>query len=174
MTIFQASERPLILIGHDVGGIIIKQVSPPTPEHHIHSYHWTSHSLPPPTPNTILQQCLLEAINREQLDIINSTYGLIFFGVPTRGLDDTSISTMVQGQGNEDMIRSVASSCANGYLVELNNNFGRHFNHKDSRIVSFYETRMTPTYTQVSERFQPDHLISATGHTWSRWSSYSL
>ncbi|PYH91312.1 hypothetical protein BO71DRAFT_486360 [Aspergillus ellipticus CBS 707.79] len=72
------AHRPLILIGHSLGGLVIKRA-------------------------------LVEAArgNQEDRTVLISCYATLFFGVPNRGLRNEALISMVKGQPNEDLIRSL-------------------------------------------------------------------
>jgi len=81
--------------------------------------------------------------NKDDKDVFNATYGLIFFGTPTRGLEIQSLSTIVKGQPNEELVKYLGPSSR--HLKQQHNEFYRVFTHHDSQIISIFETKMTPT-----------------------------
>jgi len=87
--------------------------------------------------------------NKDDKDVFNATYGLIFFGTPTRGLEIQSLSAIVKGQPNEELVKYLGPSSR--YLKQQHNEFYRVFTHHDSQIISIFETKMTPT-VEVSSR----------------------
>jgi hypothetical protein len=93
-----------------------------------------------------LLQALKEAAssgNKDKL-ILRSSYALLFFGVPNRGIDITSLKTMVCGQPNEELVRNLGPD--SHLLPELEREFYRTFeSYQDSKVVSFYETKKTAT-----------------------------
>ncbi|KAF8243918.1 hypothetical protein K440DRAFT_560321 [Wilcoxina mikolae CBS 423.85] len=103
-------DRPLVFVAHSLGGLVVKQA-------------------------------LVEAASGEalHLNILKSTAGLLFFGVPNRGLSIESFLPMVHGQPNEFFVNSLQPEST--YLDVLHQGFCRHFTFKDSEIVSFFETR---------------------------------
>jgi hypothetical protein len=71
-----------------------------------------------------------------------SCVGVLFFGVPNRGLSPKSIESLVQGKGNEHLLQDLNSG--SDYLFELEKDFGIcHESLKNSIIVSFYESEDT-------------------------------
>ncbi|KAF8535207.1 hypothetical protein BDD12DRAFT_856400 [Trichophaea hybrida] len=109
-----AARRPLIFIGYSFGGLVIKQA-------------------------------LVEAARGSKSDqqVFNSTYGLIFFGIPSRGLAIESLRTMVKEQPNRDLVEYLGSSSV--FLAHLHDEFYLEFTFDESRIISIFETRTTPT-----------------------------
>ncbi|KAI5814913.1 hypothetical protein BZA77DRAFT_317793 [Pyronema omphalodes] len=106
----QTASRPLILIGHSLGGLV-------------------------------LQKALVDA-SKEHCDedkaFYQSCIGVLFFGVPTRGLNATSIDRLVQGKGNEHFLQSI--STGSDYLSDLESDFSACYKRmKNCTVVSFYE-----------------------------------
>jgi hypothetical protein len=75
--------------------------------------------------------------------IFMSCSGVILFGVPNRGLDNKSLMAMVKGQPNEELVRSL--SVSSRFLSLLHTRFNNSFTLDGSKIISVFETRMTPT-----------------------------
>ncbi|OPB46269.1 ankyrin repeat protein [Trichoderma guizhouense] len=70
--------RPLILIGHSLGGLVVK-----------HALVQASEG------------------SEDDLAIFRSCYAVMFFAVPNRGLDNINLMSMVKGQPNEDLVRNL-------------------------------------------------------------------
>ncbi|KAL6792985.1 hypothetical protein J3E68DRAFT_451420 [Trichoderma sp. SZMC 28012] len=70
--------RPLILIGHSLGGLVVK-----------HALVQASEG------------------SEDDLAVFRSCYAVMFFAVPNRGLDNISLMSMVKGQPNEDLVRNL-------------------------------------------------------------------
>lgn len=85
------------------------------------------------------------------LDLVKSTIGLLFFGVPNRGLSIESLLPMVEGQSNETFVKSLEPDSA--FLEILHQNFATSFKFADSEIVSFYETSKSPTAQVITGIF---------------------
>ncbi|KAK2590746.1 hypothetical protein QQS21_011558 [Conoideocrella luteorostrata] len=80
--------RPLILIGHGLGGLVVKQA---------------------------LVQAFEGDLGDEA--VFMSCYAVVFFAVPNRGLDNRSLMTMVKGQPNEDLVRNLSGDSAFSRLL---------------------------------------------------------
>ncbi|KAF8243410.1 hypothetical protein K440DRAFT_637368 [Wilcoxina mikolae CBS 423.85] len=129
------AERPLIFLGHSLGGLIIKHA-------------------------------LKEAGQggEAEIRIFKSCHSIIFFGVPNKGIATESLMSMVEGQPNEQLVRNILPGSQ--LLEELEKEFYRQFidKLKDSEVISFYETKASPT-TQVNsstgqwERTGPKQLL---------------
>lgn len=109
-----AAQRPLVFIGHSLGGLIIKQLL-----------------------------VAAKAGGRDDRNIVNSCYGLMLFAVPSRGLDNVVLKSLVKGQPNEALVRDLGPDSR--FLGVLHESFRRDFLFQDSQIVCIHETRPTPT-----------------------------
>ncbi|KAF3065389.1 Ankyrin repeat domain-containing protein 50 [Trichoderma lentiforme] len=94
-------ERPLIFIGHSLGGIIIKAAN------------------------------------------FKSIRGMLFFGVPNKGMPVSHWIPMVEGQPNRFFIEQLRPT--SDILRAIRNDFCRVFTFRSSKIYSFYETKESPT-----------------------------
>ncbi|CVK92445.1 uncharacterized protein FMAN_07341 [Fusarium mangiferae] len=111
--------RPIIFIGHSLGGLVIKEALVRARR----SPNDTSH------------------------DLSKATYGLLFFGVPNLGLRNNQLETLVHGQPNQALIHDLLvddDSEPSNYLKRLADEFSERC--KDQyRVVSFFERRHSPT-----------------------------
>lgn len=82
--------------------------------------------------------------------VFRSCYAVMFFGVPNRGLETSSLNTMVKGQPNEDLIRNLHPDSS--FLSMLHQRFLERFILEDSKIICIYETKYSAT-TEVSYSF---------------------
>lgn len=67
----------------------------------------------------------------------------MFFGVPNRGLDTSSLISMVKGQPNEDLVKNLDPSSE--FLGLLHQRFYNRFTFEDSQIICIFETKETAT-----------------------------
>jgi hypothetical protein len=74
---------------------------------------------------------------------LKSIYGMIFFGVPNRGLEIEQLAHMVKGQPNERLVFDLAPRSQ--FLEMLHENFCERFTFDDIEVISFYETEETKT-----------------------------
>ena len=88
---------------------------------------------------------MVEAADGSQDDkaVFMSCYAVIFFGVPNRGLEISSLASMVKGQPNEQLVRDLDPNSR--FLTHLHDMFYRRFTFNYSPIISIYERKMTPT-----------------------------
>jgi hypothetical protein len=77
----------------------------------------------------------------------NATYAALFFGVPNRGLNITYLWAIVKEQPNKALVATLDPT--SDYLRQLHRNFCEKFKFVDSKIISFYETSLSPTPEQV-------------------------
>lgn len=75
--------------------------------------------------------------------VFRSCYAVMFFGVPNRGLETSSLSSMVKGQPNEDLVRNLHPDSS--FLNMLHERFLEKFIQEDSKIICIYETEYTAT-----------------------------
>ena len=101
--------RPLIFIAHSLGGLVLKQA--------------------------LIQIASGDVVDRR---IFESTYGILFFGVPNQGMDISSLLAMVGRQPNLPFLTMFSKDSGN--LQGLIERFRTEFDFKDSEIISFYET----------------------------------
>ena len=80
-------------------------------------------------------------------------YGMIFFGVPNRGIRISHWLPMVNNQPNESLIRNLAPD--SHYLRSLQERFSQVFRFPESRVVSVYETLKSQTAKVCFQT--PDH-----------------
>lgn len=102
-------DRPLIFIAHSLGGLVLKQA--------------------------IIQMASGDSIDRRTFQ---STYGILFFGVPNQGMDISSLLAMVSSQPNLPFLTMLSKD--SGILQGLVEKFRTVFNFEDSEIISLYET----------------------------------
>jgi protein SERAC1 len=75
--------------------------------------------------------------------MLKSIYGILFFGVPNQGMQNSSLVAMARGQPNEALIQTLGTESE--YLRDLHAEFRRVFAFRSSVIFSFYETEESPT-----------------------------
>ncbi|KAF2799767.1 TPR-like protein [Melanomma pulvis-pyrius CBS 109.77] len=107
--------RPLVLLGHSLGGLVIKQALVEAATHADTS---------PPHKN-----------------LHDSFVGALFFGVPNRGLNDKFLHDIVHGQPNQKLISSLDP--VSPELAALHRGFTALFDRKKYQFYSYYETRVT-------------------------------
>jgi protein SERAC1 len=125
------------LLGHSLGGIVIKQVFDSSP--------FTDNL------ELIVLQALIEMQHGDESDKANlkSIHGILFFGVPSQGMSVESLVPMVENQPNRFFLESL-SKVTDGLRAQRRN-FRQVFPFRDSLIISFYETKQSPTAKKVSQ-----------------------
>ncbi|KAH7123390.1 hypothetical protein B0J13DRAFT_153463 [Dactylonectria estremocensis] len=109
--------RPIILIAHSLGGLIVKQ--------------------------TLIS--LSKSKNEDDIKLIQAVYGIVFFGVPHDGMDISSLIPMVGDGPNRFLIESIGRINPQILSIqqrEFHTALGRE---GDSEIFCFYETVESPT-----------------------------
>lgn len=113
--------KPLIFLAHSLGGIVLKRA---------------------------LVLLALEGNDEEKM-ILESVKGLVFFGVPHRGMEISHFLAMVARQPNEDLI-SRALSPDSALLPELDKQFSEIALRIDPNIRFVYETAESQMTEQTS------------------------
>jgi hypothetical protein len=89
-------------------------------------------------------------------NLLLASYALLFFGVPSRGMDNRSLMAMVYGQPNASFVSMLDRNSE--ALATQHHNFCEAFPFQDSIVISFFETEQSPTAievcTNVSTKFQ--------------------
>jgi hypothetical protein len=88
--------------------------------------------------------------SRDVEAIIKATYGMLLFGCPNKGMNIESLRAMCGGQANEPFLLSLRPDSER--LRQLCRDFPMAFSAPDSKIVSFYETELSPTVVEVSSK----------------------
>lgn len=84
----------------------------------------------------------------KDLDVLELIRGILFFGTPTKGMDISIFKLMVQGQPNEDFLKSFEPDSWKLHRVaedwnDLSNTESRVM--ENLEIVWYHETEQTPT-----------------------------
>lgn len=108
--------KPLIFLAHSLGGIVLKRA-------------------------LVL---LAHEANDEDKTILESVKGLVFFGVPHRGMEISHLLAMVTKQPNEDLISRTLSPDSN-LLPELHKQFSQIAMRFHQNIRFVYETAESQT-----------------------------
>lgn len=122
--------RPIIFIGHSMGGLIVKEALSIAG-----------------TPSEIFGEG-----NDDNMKLFLSCYGLLLFGVPNRGLKHPLLVDVVKRLPNEQLINDLLADDdgePRPLLKKLDQAFRERFNFKDSQVVSFYEKHLSPTVVGV-------------------------
>lgn len=113
-------ERPLVFIGHSLGGLLIKD---------------------------LLIQCAEPQANPIDSAILKATIGVLFFGVPNDGMDITATLSIIGSQPNSEFLASLGIDSL--ILANQANLFPQCFDSRDAVIYSFYETCVSNTAKRV-------------------------
>ncbi|KAI4145941.1 MAG: hypothetical protein LQ340_006105 [Diploschistes diacapsis] len=114
--------------------------------------------------------------------LLQSTYGALFFGVPSQGMEVADLMSMAQGHPAQYTVNLLNQQLGFRLRTRLQGEFCEAFAYKDSKIVHFYEQEMSATMIQEAEskrwvRKGPKVLLvtpaSATcGRYWEKGSDY--
>ena len=78
-----------------------------------------------------------------------STYGALFFGVPNRGMDVRALATMIGDLPARYTLNLLDQQFGFRLRNRLQEDFCNAFDYKSSKIVQFFELKMSPTVQQV-------------------------
>ncbi|KAK3371035.1 hypothetical protein B0T24DRAFT_304761 [Lasiosphaeria ovina] len=116
--------RPIVLVAHSLGGLIIKQQTMIT---------------------------LSKSKKEDDRQLVRAVYGIVFFGVPHDGMDTSSLIPMVGDGPNRPLVDSISrinSQILSIQQQEFHTALGSEGN---SEIVCFYETVESPTAAQGAD-----------------------
>ena len=111
--------RPIIFLAHSLGGLVLKQA--------------------------LIQ--MEDSSNATDKANFQSTYGILFFGVPNQGMDVRSLRLMAGEQVNLPFLLTLGKESQ--LLRDLHRKFCSSFNFQSSVIISYYETIKSPTAKKV-------------------------
>ncbi|PON29166.1 hypothetical protein TGAM01_v202273 [Trichoderma gamsii] len=123
LTLIQAQQpKPIILMGHSLGGLIIKK--------------------------TLIN--LSKSPSQDDQNLFRAIYGIVFFGVPHGGMDVASLIPMVGDGPNRLLVESIGASSS--ILDDLELNFHPSLGGQgEKEVTCFYETEQSPTAQQDEE-----------------------
>ena len=89
--------------------------------------------------------------SNDQGDRLNflSTYGALFFGVPSQGMNVEALASMVPKMPARYTLNLLDQQLGFALREKLHTEFCKTFNYSDSKIVQFYELEKSPTVIQV-------------------------
>ncbi|KAL6807500.1 hypothetical protein GGI42DRAFT_245801 [Trichoderma sp. SZMC 28013] len=116
--------RKLIFFAHSLGGIVLKEAF----------------------------RMLADSSVRDEL-ILNRTRGVIFFGVPSQGLDVSDLQIMLQGQPNKDaLVKEISNESP--FVEVLEEQFSGISHLQKMKLLWAYETETTPTVITVDGKYK--------------------
>ena len=111
----RSSSKPLVLVGHSLGGLVVKQALKD-------AFHSEDES---------------------RRDIFDSCALLVMFGVPNLGLDNAAFLEMARGHKNEALMSDLGTN--SHYLRELERDMKNILKDRDLPVVTIWETEDSPT-----------------------------
>ncbi|KAK4446794.1 hypothetical protein QBC34DRAFT_278713, partial [Podospora aff. communis PSN243] len=103
---------------------------------------------------------LKEALYRDR-QITNHSAGVIFFGVPSRGMQTQALMTMVHGQPNQDLVRDL--TVGSQYLQHLDDRLFEVARVGRMEMFWAYETKTSPTVIKLEDesfyRAGPEEIL---------------
>jgi hypothetical protein len=111
------TSKPIIFLAHSLGGIVLK--------------------------DAIVQ--IADSGNRDMADIVDNLLGIIMFGVPSLGMQQSHLMAMVEGQANEMLVQDLSRDNGSSYVRRLNEKFNGLSTVHTVKILWAYETEESPT-----------------------------
>jgi len=75
---------------------------------------------------------------------------MLFFGVPTQGMNTSALAAMVENQPQLYTLELLEQTVGFRLRERQHQEFCQAFDFKDSKIIQFYELKKSPTVQQVS------------------------
>ncbi|KIL84887.1 hypothetical protein FAVG1_11757 [Fusarium avenaceum] len=138
--------RPIILVAHSLGGLIVKQ--------------------------TLIS--LSKSKKEDDLKLVRAVYGIVFFGVPHDGMDISSLIPMVGDGPNRFLIESIGAVNSQILSIQQREFQTALGGEGDSEIICFYETVESPTarkdeYGDWTMTGPTAVLVTKSSATYCRW-----
>ncbi|KAL8365058.1 hypothetical protein RB595_004057 [Gaeumannomyces hyphopodioides] len=128
------SRRPIIFIGHSLGGLLIKEALVRARNRSNNAYS----------------------------NLSKACFGMLFFGVPNLGLRNDQLMALVRGQPNESLIRDLlvdSDSEPSTFLKRVADGFSisckGHY-----RVVTFFERKLSPTLKNLDGKWEKTGPLS--------------
>src|SRR5436305_12657290 len=83
----------------------------------------------------------------------DSIYGALFFGVPSQGMDTTALAAMVGDSPQRYDLSLLDQEVGHRLRSRQHDEFCEAFDFKDSKVIQFFETKITATVKEVSLTF---------------------
>jgi hypothetical protein len=90
------------------------------------------------------------SLQHDDQNSFRSTYGLLFFGVPSQGMNVEALAAMVENQPARYNLSLLDENVGFRLRNKHHQAFCEAFDFPDSKIVYFFEQKKTPTVQQVS------------------------
>ncbi|KAI9889411.1 MAG: hypothetical protein M1814_005347 [Vezdaea aestivalis] len=87
-------------------------------------------------------------------NVVKCTYGALFFGVPSQGMDMEALATIIGQNPQRATAALLDEQIFHRFRDKQNHSFCKAFDHQDSRIITFFETLESRTARWDSERGQ--------------------
>ena len=81
---------------------------------------------------------------------LHSIYGLLFFGVPSQGMESDALAAMIGDKPQRYNLSLLDEQVGHRLRSRQHEEFCRAFDFEDSKIIQFFETKKTRTVAQVS------------------------
>jgi hypothetical protein len=95
----------------------------------------------------VLKEALVQVADRVEsiASILDNVQGAIMFGVPSLGMQQSHLMTMIEGQGNDTLVQDLSRDNGSYYLRQLKKSFEGISFTRTVRILWAYETKESRT-----------------------------
>ena len=80
---------------------------------------------------------------------LNSIYGVLFFGVPNQGMETGELAAMIGDKPQRYDLSLLNNQVGHRPRSRQHEEFCEAFDFEDSKIIQFFETKMTSTVAEV-------------------------
>lgn len=78
-----------------------------------------------------------------------ATYGALFFGVPSHGMNTTAMASMIENLPARFTLSLLDQNVGYRLREQQHHEFCEAFHFRDSKVVQFYELQWSPTVSKV-------------------------
>jgi hypothetical protein len=89
----------------------------------------------------------------EDLHVLESIYGMLFFGVPHYGMDVEGLSDLIGDKSQRHILEEVNRTVGSRAMGRRHDDFCQAFNFEDSKIIHIFEALKTSTPLYVSRPY---------------------
>ncbi|KAH6640664.1 hypothetical protein F5144DRAFT_105787 [Chaetomium tenue] len=116
------SSKPVVFLAHSLGGLVLKDA-------------------------------IVQVADREKgvANILDNVRGAVMFGVPSLGMDQSSLMAIVEGRANEMLVQDLSREGGANYTRQLNTRFEGLTFLRTARILWAYETKESPTVARRTD-----------------------
>ncbi|KAK6850964.1 hypothetical protein PG987_000598 [Apiospora arundinis] len=132
-----STRKPLIVIGHSLGGLIVKRTNPRAIKAML-ELSWST--------------------NPDTVELYKSVYGIVFFGVPHGGMNIDHLKPMVGDAPNNFLVQTLDRKISMP-TDDLSRDFAFGLGGRgESEVYCYYETKTSPVPEKASSQYPLSHI----------------